>query len=157
MVSKVLSVGLMLCVIGLTTQSAHAQMWGYHGWGYQPWGYSYGGCSSRYSAPAWGGWQQPMSYQPVPSQAAPPVATGQTAQPNGQTAQFDNQTYQSFSAEPPAANSYGSAATYPVQSYPAYGGYYGGYASPYYGGSGYGDWRALDNAHYHGVNPNAYP
>jgi hypothetical protein len=156
MVFKVLSLGLMLCVIGLAAQSAHGQ-WGYGRWGYQS--YWYGGCSPAYSAPAWGGWQQPMSYQPAPSQVAPPVAAGQTAQPNGQMAQSGDQTYQSFSAETPAANSNGSMATYPLQSYPTYGGYYGGYGN-YYGGSGYGyssDWRAFDNAHYHGVNPNAYP
>jgi hypothetical protein len=158
MVSRVLSVGFVLCALSWAMPAAHAQcgnQWGSWYGGYAPTYYSY--------APAWGGWQQSMTYQPAPSYAVPPAPAqaGTAAQPNGQIAQSNGQTYQSFSAEGAPANSYGSTATYPVQAYPTYNGYYGGsgyYGSPNYGGYGYSsNWRSLDNARYHGVDPNAYP
>ena len=115
----------------------------------------YEGCYYGY-APARGGWQQPMSYQPAPSppgqQSAKP---GTMAVANGRTAQSNTQTYQSFSAQPAAST---PTATYPVQAYPTYAGNNGYYGAPLYGGNGYSQgWRSFDNAHDHGVNPNAYP
>ena len=87
--------------------------------------------------------------------AAPPPPAPQSTQfngqPNGQMAQSNNQTYQSFSAEPAPVYSAPPAATY---SYPAYGGYGGFSGAPYNNGYyGYGNnqsWRRWDNAGNHG-------
>jgi len=139
--SKLLSVGLMVCGIGVSVQAATAG----------PWGYGYGdeGCTCPSAAPATA-WQAPAAVPPAPAQASPAPAVGQTAQSG-------SQTYQSFSAEPAPAPGFSSG---PVDSapapYPTYGGN-GFYGSPYYGGSFYGnsyggDYRRWDNANNHG-NP----
>jgi hypothetical protein len=182
MISKLLPVGLMVCGIGLATQSAYAQSSGGNS-----------GCQSNApSGPEPKDWHGPSSYQPGPDQrpmTAPPApqaprqAPGQTMnqQPaqgamtyqqapaqQGQMAQSNNQSYQSFSAEPQAAPTY-SYAPNTSYSYPTYG--YGyGYGGPYYGGSfnggsyyggngSYGNTTGSrwDNAGNHGINANAYP
>jgi hypothetical protein len=103
-------------------------------------------CYSGYYS---GGWYYPQGYvyympapaspAPVAQQAAPSSAQpkAQTRQPTMQAAQPGLLEYRSYSAQPAPATTY----TYPVQSYPVYGGYngYGSYGWPnYYGGSGYG-------------------
>jgi len=157
MASKMLSIGIACLAISCMPQVASAQ------WG---WGGGYGGGCYYSWSPAYaygGGWQgyysnyQPMPIQTMTYQQAPsPVPPAPSAQA-GQTAQANSQTYQSFSAEPPAATTY--AAPAPTYSYPAYGGYYGngfygGYSPGYYGNTTNSQW---DNANYHGINPNAYP
>jgi hypothetical protein len=182
MVSKLLPVGLMVCGMGFSMQTANAQQWG--AWN--------SGCQSAApSGPEPTDWHGPSSYQPGPEQGrmAPPPAPSQAPAPNqqapghgpmtyqqpgqgamngqqapmpqGQTAQSNNQGYQSFSAEPGAQpmNTYAPNTTY---SYPTNGGYYG---NSYNGGWNYGypsDYgntsnSQFDNARFHGVNPNAYP
>ncbi len=146
MMSKLLPVGLMVVALGFSVQTANAQ--GNYG----------SGCSSGAPAgPPPAGWNGPSSYHPGPNQAPPapppppaPQSTQFNGQPNGQMAQSNNQTYQSFSAEPAPVFSGAPAATY---SYPAYGGYGGFYGSPYNNGYyGYGNqsWRRWDNAGNHG-------
>jgi hypothetical protein len=152
MASKMLSLCVGVLVIGCLPQVASAQWGGCYSWspGYS---YGYGG----------GGWQGYSYYQPAPAQTmtyqqAPSQVPPAPAPPAGQTAQSNNQTYQSFSAEPQATGTY--AAPAPTYSYPAYGGYYGngfyggGYGGGYYGNTTNSQW---DNANYHGINPNAYP
>lgn len=183
MARRLWSVGLLVCGIGLSVQAANAQQWGQ-----QQWGQWNSGCTPAPAGPGPANWHGPMSYQPPAPMQGPRAgqpatgqpATGQPAQgrahgttnypapaTQGQTAQFNNQTYQSFSAEPqPApAYSYGPAMGY---SYPQYGGYYGSgnYGSPYNGGSYYGGYASpsynttngrFDNANNHGINPANYP
>jgi hypothetical protein len=133
MVSKLLTVGLIVCGLGFAVQSARAD-----------------GCGSGIPATAWQGPQ--ASSQPSMARTTP-------APPAGQTAQSNNQTYRSFSAEPAPAPTY-SYAPSTTYSYPTYG-YYGNsyYGNGYYGGYGYsyGSNQRWDNANNHGINPNAYP
>lgn len=161
MASKLLSIGVALFAINCLPQVASAQ-WGWGG-GWYGGGWYGGGC---YSSPgyAYGGWQGNYSnYQPMPAQtmtyqqAPNPVPPAPTP-PAGQTAQSNNQTYQSFSAEPQATGTYVAPA--PSYSYPAFGGNYGngyyggGYGGGYYGNTTNSQW---DNANHHGINPNLYP
>jgi hypothetical protein len=147
MMSKLLPIGLMVVAVGFSVQTANAQ-----------WSYGSGCSSGAPTGPPPAGWNGPSSYQPGPNQAAPapppppaPQSTQFNGQSNGQMAQSNNQTYQSFSAEPAPVYSSPPAATY---SYPAYGGYGGFYGSPYNNGYyGYGNnqsWRRWDNAGNHG-------
>jgi hypothetical protein len=134
MVSKLLPIGLMVCGLGLSLQVARA---------------SDSGCAPAAPATAW---QAPMTANPSPNYAAP-------APPAGRMAQSNNQTYQSFSAEPAPTYTPAPAATYYAPSYPSYNGGFYGYSPYNYGGgynSGYSDWRRWDNANYHGISPN-YP
>jgi hypothetical protein len=177
MISKLVPVGLMVCGIGFSMQTANAQQWGGGN----------GGCqSSAPSGPEPSDWHGPTSYQPpAPGRMTPPpppapnqkganqqapgqvpmtyqqqapAPQGQMA-PQGPMAQSNNQAYQSFSAEPNAVpmNTYAPNTTY---SYP-----YGYYGNSYNGGWNYGypsyygntTNSQFDNSRFHGVNPNAYP
>lgn len=155
MVLKLLPVGLMVCGIAMATSSASAQCQSNAPPGPEP---NWNGPSSYQPGPG----QRPMAPPPAPQPPGQKPAQGAMNQPapiqQGQTAQ-NIQPYQSFSAEPQAVQ---TAPMYApnTYSYPTYGGYYGnGYNGGYYSYPSYGGgWNSgLDNARFHGVNPNAYP
>jgi|HubBroStandDraft_6_1064221.scaffolds.fasta_scaffold45744_2 hypothetical protein len=183
MISKLVAVGLMVCGLGLWMQTANAQQWGGPNSGCQssapsgpepsdwhgPTSYQPGPgqnqmvpppapqAPANQKAPGHG----PMTYQQQPGQQPAQGAMNNQQAPaqQGPMAQSNNQSYQSFSAEPNAVpmNTYAPNTTY---SYP-----YGYYGNSYNGGWNYGypsyygntTNSGLDNARFHGVNPNAYP
>jgi hypothetical protein len=126
----------------------------------------YSGNYLSYSGYYSGSWYYPQRYvydmpapaspAPVSQQAAPSSTQpkAQTPQPTMQAAQPGPLEYRSYSAQPAPATTF----TYPIQSYPTYGGYngYGTYGWPgYYGGSGYGygntTGSSYDDERHHGI------